>query len=89
MTEDRLFPPNLSASEKALVGSMDQYREMYTPGDTRTLEKKWEEDKAITDYKESIDINPDNFTANYNVGIIYYNKGKLLILFWVKIFWNL
>jgi len=43
------------------------------------FEKKGEEDKAITDYKESIDINPDNFTANYNVGIIYYNKGAAIM----------
>lgn len=43
------------------------------------LEKKGEEDKAIADYKESININPDNFTANYNAGILYYNKGVAIM----------
>ena len=32
-------------------------------------------DKALEAYKEAIDINPDFYDANYNLGIMMYNKG--------------
>ncbi len=38
-------------------------------------EGKKEMDKAITDYKKAIELNPDLMDANYNLGVIYFNQG--------------
>lgn len=35
-------------------------------------------DKALEAYKEAVDIDPDYYDANYNLGIMCYNKGGLL-----------
>jgi tetratricopeptide (TPR) repeat protein len=36
-------------------------------------------DKAIELYKKVLDLDPDNPSANYNMGILYYNKAASLI----------
>ena len=33
------------------------------------------EEKAIESYQNAIDLDPDYFDANYNLGALYYNKG--------------
>ncbi|MFN8143181.1 MAG: tetratricopeptide repeat protein [Bacteroidia bacterium] len=38
-------------------------------------EGKKDYDKAITDYKKAIELNPDLLYANYNLGAIYFNQG--------------
>lgn len=42
-------------------------------------EKKEDLDNAAKDYAESLTINPDNFNANFNLGILYYNKGATIM----------
>ena len=32
-------------------------------------------DEAIIDYKKSIELNPDNFNSNYNLGALFFNRG--------------
>ena len=32
-------------------------------------------DEAIIDYKKSIELNPDNFNSNYNLGALFFNMG--------------
>lgn len=34
-----------------------------------------QEDEAITAYENAIDLKPDYFDANYNLGALFYNKG--------------
>ena len=38
-------------------------------------EGKKDYDKAIADYKKTIELNPDLLYANYNLGVIYFNQG--------------
>jgi len=42
-------------------------------------EKKEDLENAAKDYKESLVINPDNFNANFNLGIMYYNEGATIM----------
>ena len=37
--------------------------------------KKGMLDEAIIDYKKSIELNPDNFNSNYNLGALFFNRG--------------
>lgn len=37
-------------------------------------------EKAIETYKKTLEFDKDNNSANYNIGILYYNKGVDLIL---------
>lgn len=41
--------------------------------------KRNETDKAIADYKQALEIRPDNFDANYNLGVVYFNKGANML----------
>lgn len=36
-----------------------------------------EEDKAIEEYKKAIELKPDYELANYNIGVIYFSRGKI------------
>ncbi|MBK6837854.1 MAG: tetratricopeptide repeat protein [Bacteroidetes bacterium] len=38
-------------------------------------EGKKDYEKAIADYKKTIELNPDLLYANYNLGVIYFNQG--------------
>jgi len=35
-----------------------------------------EEDKAVEEYKKAIELKPDYELANYNLGVIYFSRGK-------------
>ncbi len=36
-----------------------------------------EEDKAVEEYKKAIELKPDYELANYNLGVIYFSRGKV------------
>ncbi|MCB0484070.1 MAG: tetratricopeptide repeat protein, partial [Flavobacteriales bacterium] len=39
------------------------------------LDNKGNMEAAVADYKKSIELKPDFFDANYNLGAAYYNQG--------------
>ncbi|MBS2097533.1 tetratricopeptide repeat protein [Carboxylicivirga linearis] len=39
------------------------------------LFEKIDQEKAIADYNKCLDLDPENFNALYNLGVVYYNKG--------------
>jgi len=39
------------------------------------LLEKIDQEKAIIDYNKCLDLDPENFNALYNLGVVYYNKG--------------
>lgn len=36
-------------------------------------------ENAITQYKKAIELNPEYYEANYNLGVVYYNQGRDVI----------
>jgi tetratricopeptide (TPR) repeat protein len=36
-------------------------------------------DKALENYAKAVELNPDYYDANYNLGVIYYNMGREVI----------
>ena len=38
-----------------------------------------DKDNAITNYQKAIELNPEYYEANYNLAVVYYNKGRELI----------
>ena len=39
------------------------------------LFEKVDQEKAMADYNKCLELDPDNFNALYNLGVVYYNKG--------------
>lgn len=37
------------------------------------------EEKAIDAYKKAVELNPEYFEANFNLGVLYYNKGAEIL----------
>ena len=44
-----------------------------------TTEARVQKDKAIEQYKEAIEREPDNFEANFNTAVNYYNRAAALV----------
>jgi len=36
-------------------------------------------DSSIDQYKKSVELNPEYYEANYNLGVVYYNKGRAIL----------
>ena len=41
------------------------------------LQRSWKLDQALTSTLKSLELNPDNPTANMNLGVIYKDIGNL------------
>lgn len=66
--------PN-NADIKAALGTIyDQLKEKAIEEGNEAEAKKYET-KIINTYKGAIELNPDAFIPNYNLGTYYYNKG--------------
>ena len=58
--------------------TLDEYNDVLYFNRATIYDGKGEMDNAVADYKSALDINPDNFSANYNLGVLYFNQAVQL-----------
>jgi tetratricopeptide (TPR) repeat protein len=59
--------------KKPVVDKKDEAKQMVIKGNQSFSARRY--DEAITWYKQAIALDPDSVDANYNLGVVYSNKG--------------
>lgn len=47
----------------------------YYTAEAQVYDKMDKEEKAIKNYKKALELDPDSYMANFNLGVIYFNRG--------------
>ncbi len=59
--------------KKPMVDKKDEAKQLVSKGNQSFSARRY--DEAITWYKQAIALDPDSVDANYNLGVVYGNKG--------------